>query len=288
MVDKYYFEARLSKSQFKSYRRDGNNAEFWSHCMLNPNRVEQEDNDAMALGRLFHLFVLGDEEGKKDLWITDTERGLSSRATKTFQDLIKANPDKFVVKQSELDLAKRAEAVAREYCASSRLLEGLQVEYSVLWDYVYLPLKCKLDGWKLTNQGIVAVEYKTTSNLNKTRWSLDSNGWDLDVGFQALALESEGKDIAKFIFLVQDSKTPENIITYSVNYMEEIEECKEMARLKLDHFRLKYDEWKKTCDDKVWRPKYAEREFQGYNGRIFSLDFLNEKEMLKLDLGIKE
>lgn len=273
ITDKEYFEYQgLSKSQIKKWN-DQNPMAFWKNCVFNPNRVDEGITDALVNGRLAHTLLLEPEKFKDEYKIIPDGKGFSSRKTKAFQEAIKSDGSgKDLVLQSEYDnWIKRIETL-KSYELVQKILSGIQIEKPMIWIEDGLCLKAKLDAVKNTPQGIVLIEYKTTSTIDKNIRGIDVGGYTYDVGMQCKAIEAlYGQTPIKMVFIIQSSKPDEeNWIEIRSVEKQDIETCRIYTDFTIKKIK---DRLKKGLCDDSFKTELVEKGFEGYQETAFSLTF---------------
>lgn len=278
--DKEYFSYKgLSKSQIKKWN-DGNPMEFWKNCVFNPNRIDEGVTDALVNGRLAHTLLLEPNKFDDEYKIIPDQRGFSSRKTKAFQDAIAADKSgKDLVLQSEFDSWVERIKTLVSYDLIKSILKGIQIEKPIIWEEDGLVLKAKLDAVKNTPQGIVPIEYKTTSTIEKNVKGIDLAGYVFDVGMQCKAIEAiYGQTPVKMIFIIQSSReNEEHYIDVRAVEKQDIEVCKVYTNLIIEKIKARM---KKGLVDESFRTELKERPFDGYQETAFTLAF--DKKMSEM------
>lgn len=273
LSDKEYFAYQaLSKSQLKKWN-DQNPMAFWRNCLFNPNRIDEGTTDALVNGKLAHCLLLEPEKFEDNFKIIPDGRGLSSRKTVMFQNLIKSETSgKDLVLQSEYDDWTKRIRTLLSYDLIQVILKGIQIEKPIIWEDRGLTLKAKLDAVKNTPQGIVLVEYKTTSTIEKNIRGIDVGGYVFDVGMQCKSIEAlYGQTPKKMVFIIQSSKPDEeNWIEVRSVEQQDIENCRVFTDLTLDKIKKRFD---KGLTDDSFKTELKEKGFEGYQETAFSLSF---------------
>lgn len=280
ITDKEYFNYKgLSKSQLKKWD-DGNPMMFWKNCVFNPNRIDDGITDALVNGRLAHTLLLEPKKFDDEYIIIPDQRGFSSRKTQAFQNAILENTTgKDLVLQSEFDSWVERIKTLVSYDLIKSILKGIQIEKPIIWEEDGLALKAKLDAVKNTPQGIVLIEYKTTSTIEKNVKGIDLGGYVFDVGMQCKAIEAiYGQTPVKMIFIIQSSKeNEEHYIDVRAVEKQDIETCKVYTNLVIEKIKARM---KKGLTDESFRTELKERPFEGYQETAFSLAF--DKKMAEM------
>lgn len=273
ITDAEYFNCvGLSKSQLKKWN-ENNPMAFWRNCMFNPNRVDEGITDALVNGRLAHTLLLEPQRFDMEYKIIPDQKGFSSRKTKAFQDAIaNEKSGKDLVLQSEFDDWTNRIKTLLSYDLIKAILKGITIEKPMIWEENGLTLKAKLDAVKNTEQGIVLIEYKTTSTIEKNIRGIDVGGYTFDVGMQCKAIERiYGQTPKKMIFIIQSSKPGEEhwIEVRSVE-QQDIEICRVYTDMIIQKIKARLD--KGLCDES-FKTELKEKGFEGYQETAFSLTF---------------
>ena len=273
ITDKEYFSfVGLSKSQIKKWN-DQNPMEFWRNCVFNPNRVDEGVTDALVNGRLAHTLLLEPQKFEDEFKIIPDGKGFSSRKTKAFQDAIANDKSgKDLVLQSEYDNWNLRIKTLLSYDLVKSILSGISIEKPIIWDFNGISLKAKLDAVKNTPQGIVLIEYKTTSKIEKNIRGIDVAGYTYDVGMQCKAIEAlYGQTPVQMIFIMQSSRPDEeNWIEIRSVEKQDIEICRVYTDLVIDKIIKRF---KKGFNDDSFKTELAIKTFEGYQDTAFSLNF---------------
>lgn len=280
LTDKEYFSFKgLSKSQIKKWN-DNNPMAFWRNCVFNPNRVDEGVTDALVNGRLAHTLLLEPHRFHQEYKIIPDGKGFSSRKTKAFQDAIaNEKSGKDLVLESEYHNWVNRIRTLLSYDLVMDILKGIVIEKPVIWEEKGLVLKAKLDAVKNTSQGIVLIEYKTTSTIEKNVKGIDIGGYVYDVGMQCKAIEAlYGQTPIKMVFIIQSSKPEEeNWIDIRSVEKPDIEICRVYTDMVIEKIKKRLD--KGLCDDS-FKTELKERGFEGYQDTAFSLLF--DKKMSEM------
>ena len=273
LSDRDYFAYKgLSKSQIKKWN-DQNPMEFWRNCVFNPNRVDEGVTDALVNGRLAHTLLLEPQKFEDEFKVIPDGKGFSSRKTKAFQDAIANDKSgKDLVLQSEFDNWSLRIKTLLSYDLVKSILSGISIEKPIIWEYDGISLKSKLDAVKNTPQGIVLIEYKTTSKIEKNIRGIDIAGYTYDVGMECKAIEAlYGQTPIQMIFIMQSSRPDEeNWIEIRSVEKQDIEICRVYTDLVIDKIIKRF---KKGFNDDSFKTELAIKTFEGYQDTAFSLNF---------------
>lgn len=277
LSDKEYFAyPAISKSQLHAFTRD-NPMAFWRGCLLNPKHQPVQENDAIANGKLRHTLLLEPHKAESEFLVIEGGKGFSSRETKAFQSVILANPAKTVVTQAEYDLAKLQTDTLRDYTLVNDILKYGNVEQAYFWTDkdTGLPLKAKLDLIKRLKEGLLVVEYKTTTKgFEQIERGLDIMGWHWDAGMQCKAAQNKYKVLPfQMLFVVQSQKEGEEhrIRIFCVD-QNDLQTCVQYVDNALAEIKQRYERWT-LGDPNAWKTDLKFHTFQGYQGTAFSFGF---------------
>lgn len=277
LSDKEYFAyPAISKSQLHAFTRD-NPMAFWRGCLLNPKHQPVQENDAIANGKLRHTLLLEPHKAESEFLVIEGGKGFSSRDTKAFQSVILANPAKTVVTQAEYDLAKLQTDTLRDYTLVNDILKYGNVEQAYFWTDkdTGLPLKAKLDLIKRLKEGLLVVEYKTTTKgFEQIERGLDIMGWHWDAGMQCKAAQNKYKVLPfQMLFVVQSQKEGEEhrIRIFCVD-QNDLQTCVQYVDNALAEIKQRYERWT-LGDPNAWKTDLKFHTFQGYQGTAFSFGF---------------
>lgn len=277
LTDKEYFAyPAISKSQLHAFTRD-NPMAFWRGCLLNPKHQPVQENDAIANGKLRHTLLLEPHKAESEFLVIEGGKGFSGRDTKAFQSVILANPAKTVVTQAEYDLAKLQTDTLRDYTLVNDILKYGNVEQAYFWTDkdTGLPLKAKLDLIKRLKEGLLVVEYKTTTKgFEQIERGLDIMGWHWDAGMQCKAAQNKYKVLPfQMLFVVQSQKEGEEhrIRIFCVDQTD-LQTCVQYVDNALAEIKQRYERWT-LGDPNAWKTDLKFHTFQGYQGTAFSFGF---------------
>ena len=277
LTDKEYFAyPAISKSQLHAFTRD-NPMAFWRGCLLNPKHQPVQENDAIANGKLRHTLLLEPHKAESEFLVIEGGKGFSNRETKAFQSVILANPAKTVVTQAEYDLAKLQTDTLRDYTLVNDIVKYGNVEQAYFWTDkdTGLPLKAKLDLIKRLKEGLLVVEYKTTTKgFEQIERGLDIMGWHWDAGMQCKAAQNKYKVLPfQMLFVVQSQKEGEEhrIRIFCVD-QNDLQTCVQYVDNALAEIKQRYERWT-LGDPNAWKTDLKFHTFQGYQGTAFSFGF---------------
>lgn len=256
--DKEYFALKaLSASQIKTYNEDEGPYRFWKKSVFNPNREEDNlESDALVFGKLAHCMLLEFEEVEKRYLIADW--GTKSRNTVKYKDFAAAHPDKIIVSKEEYQRAGKMLANIRSHKLANSIITGATTELPIVWrdDETGLLMKCKVDALKRTKNGIVVIDYKTSSDVaGFIKWPHKLSYYLQDVVYRQAIKEKYGEEATDFIFIMQSSKEGEEDLIAILRYsLEDVLYAQDKARWIINDIALKIKAWGATHDDSIWTP----------------------------------
>lgn len=179
---------------------------WFSHPRLNPKFMPVE-SDTFDYGTAAHAMLL---EGRKDgLMVVEADDWRSKAARELRQQARETGKTPILARQLAKVEAMVGVAQDRVYHSELRgLFEAGRPELSLVWSEGPTWLRSRLD-W-LTNDGLVLLDYKTTSNaepnaFGRSAWSL---GYELQAEFYLRGLSAVGNRKATFVFLAQEVEPP--------------------------------------------------------------------------------
>lgn len=274
--DKEYFSYKaLNKSQIKQWN-DANPMAFWKQCVFNPNKEPDKITDALVVGKLAHLLLLEPEKFKDEFEVIEPMRGMSSRNTQTFQKMIAENKSgKDIILSTEIEDWLNRVNVLKSYDLVKAILKGLIKEKPIIWAENGFKLKAKLDGVKNTPQGIVLVEYKTSSTMEQRTKGIDVAGYVYDVGMQAKAIKAlYNKEPVQMLFIIQSQKPgEEHYIDIRAVEEQEIKTCVDYTNAVIKKIKARLD---KGLKDESFKTELNIKPFEGYANTSFSWKFDKE------------
>ena len=258
MSDKEYFALKaISATQIKQF--DKGAYWFWKTTPFNPDRPPEQDTDAMIFGRLCHCLLL--EPNAFDQTYTVVDFG-KSRNNKLYAEAIANANGKTVVNQDEVDRAKLMAEKVKQHALASTILDGATAEFPFVWKDKETGLDCKakIDALKRTKNGIVVIDYKTSSDIEGLLNWPQKLQYPLQAEFYSRAVEAKyGKRPCEFVFVIQSNKPGEEdiVCVANVDY-----ESQDVAKCVVDSHLVGISQklilWEETKDQNIWAA-YPER-----------------------------
>ena len=205
MTDEEYFALKaLSASQIKQY--DKGAYWFWKSSPFNPDKEPEKASDALSFGKLCHCMLLEPDEVKNRFEVVDFGK---TRTNKKYADAVAQYPGKEIVNQDEMNQAEKMIYEIGQHPLASRIIAGATAEMPYTWTdkETGLPCKCKIDAIKRTKNGIVVIDYKTSSDIQSVLNWPQKLQYPLQAEFYSRAVkEKYGEDPCEFIFIIQSNK----------------------------------------------------------------------------------
>lgn len=249
--DKEYFaHPAISASQIKAFDRGA--YWFWKQSPFNTEKEEDVETDALVFGKLCHCMLLEPDEVNSRFVVMDF--GIS-RKNKKYAEL-KSTTDKTIVSQAEMDRATKMINAIHNHKLASSILAGATTEKPFTWeeDCCKYPFKAKLDAIKRTKDGIVVIDYKTSSDIDGIlNWGQKLQ-YPLQADFYCRAVKNKyGEEPVEFIFIIQSNKEGEEdvIAVANVEY-ETLEVAHDIVDRHILNIEEKLDVWYNTKDKNVW------------------------------------
>ena len=261
--DAYFAYKALSASQIKTF--DKSKREFWKQSPFNPAKAPDKESDALIFGKLAHCILLEPEEVHKRFLVMDW--GAKTRGVK-YEDAKSKNPDKTIVSPAEYDKAMKMLSNVRGHPLARQIISGAMCEVPFTWkdELTGLPCKCKIDAIKRTKNGIVIIDYKTSSDIQGLlRWA-EKLQYPLQDAFYCEGVKAKyGEEPVEFVFIVQSSKEGEEdvIAVVNVDYDSRIA-AKDILQARKLEIKSCLDRWEETHDPLIWSD-YPERVTMGYS-----------------------
>ena len=264
ITDAEYFSLKaLSASQIKQF--DKGAYWFWKSSPFNPDKEPEKETDALVFGKLCHCLLLEPDHFKNEYAIADFG---ATRKNKKYEAAKEENPGKIVINQEELDRAMKMIQNVKDHRLASMILDGSTAEMPFMWTdkETGMPCKAKLDAIKRTKNGIVVIDYKTSSSIPELLKYAQKSQYALQSEFYKEAVKAKyGEEPCEFVFIIQSNKENEEDIVCVANVEPETQDAaKNIMRAHMESIKAKLEEWNKTKDKTVWAA-YPEREFIRYS-----------------------
>lgn len=264
ITDEEYFGVKaLSASQIKQY--DKGAYWFWKTSPYNPDKEPESESDALVFGKLCHCLLLEPGHFKNEYAIADFGK---TRNNKKYETAKEENPGKIVINHDELDRAMKMIANIKEHKLASMILDGATAEMPFMWTdkETGMPFKAKLDAVKRTKNGIVVIDYKTSSSIEDLLRYGQKSQYAIQAEFYKEAVYAKyGENPCEFVFIIQSNKEGEEDVVCVANVDVETQDAaRTLMRSYIEQIKSKLDEWDKTKDPTIWAA-YPERELISYS-----------------------
>lgn len=251
MTDEEYFSIpAVSASQIKAF--DKGAYWFWRQSPYNPDRIKEQPGDALIFGKLAHALLLEPSKVQDEFEVADFGK---SRTNKKFAEL-QSQTNKILVSEDEWTHALAMKAQIAEHPLASAIINGATAEQPYFWIDAETKLycKCKVDAIKRTKNGIVVIDYKTSSDIEGVLNWPQKLQYPLQADFYSRAVkEKYGEEPCEFIFIIQSNKVGEEdiIAVANVEYDSSI-----VAHDIVDHhmreIKSHLDQWQATHNKNIF------------------------------------
>ena len=208
--DEAYFAYKaLSASQIKTYATHGA-YDFWKTSVFNPDCIQTAETDALIFGKLTHCMLLEPDEVEKRFMVLDW--GTKTRGTKKHEEAKLLYPDKILVTPDEYQKAGRMLAEIMNHRLARAVVKDAYTEKPIIWtdELTGLPCKAKIDAFKNTKDGIVVIDYKSSSNIESLLRRAEDFQYPCQSAFYSDAIKAKyGKEPIEFVFIIQSNKDGE-------------------------------------------------------------------------------
>jgi exodeoxyribonuclease VIII len=249
--DEYFALKAISASQIKQY--DKGAYWFWKSSPFNPEKAPEKASDALAFGKLCHCMLLEPDEVEKRFMVVDFGK---TRTTKKYTEAVETYPGYEIVTQDEMDRAKKMIEEIGKHPLASRIIAGATPEMPYTWTdkETGLPCKCKIDAIKRTKNGIVVIDYKTSSDIQSVLNWPQKLQYPLQAEFYSQAVkEKYGEDPCEFIFIIQSNKEGEEdvIAVANVEYDTGLV-AKDIVKSHMNSIATRLKLWNESQDKSIW------------------------------------
>lgn len=255
----YFVYKAISASQIKAY--DKSPYAFFKQSPFNPDIQPEEDKTALVFGGLVHCLLLEPQEAQNRYVIADF--GVS-RTNVKYKKLKEMNPGKIIISQAEWEHAKKMLDCLREHKLVNQIITGANAEMPIVWlqDEHNIECKAKIDAIKRTVNGLVVIDYKTSSDIA----SLIKHPEKLQYPLQAVhyceaVREKYGEYPVEFVFVIQSNiQGEEDVIA--------------VCNIDPDSFDYAQNLWYKhlyniSCKIKLYQENPDKHIFEAFPGRVF-------------------
>lgn len=252
MTDSEYFSLpALSASQIKIF--DKGAYWFWKSTPFNPDREESKETDALIFGKLCHCLLLEPDLFIDEYLIADFGK---SRLNKKYEEAKRANPNTILISQDEYDHAVKMMTALKEHHLASLILDGATAEMPFVWTdkETGLLCKCKMDAIKRTKQGIIVIDYKTSSDIDSVINWPQKLQYPLQADFYCRAVkEKYGEAPIEFVFIIQSNKEGEEDIIAVANVEFDTQAvAHDIVDAHMHEIKEKLDNYNNTLDKSIW------------------------------------
>lgn len=249
--DEYFALKAISASQIKQY--DKGAYWFWKSSPFNPDKEPEKASDALAFGKLCHCMLLEPDEVKNRFEVVDFGK---TRTNKKYAEAVEAFPGVEIVNQDEMDRAKKMIGEIGRHPLASRIIAGATAEMPYTWTdkETGLPCKCKIDAIKRTKNGIVVIDYKTSSDIQSVLNWPQKLQYPLQAEFYSQAVkEKYGEEPCEFIFIIQSNKEGEEdvIAVANVEYDTGLV-AKDIVKSHMNSIATRLKLWNESQDRSIW------------------------------------
>lgn len=252
MTDEEYFALKaISASQIKQY--DKGAYWFWKSSPFNPEKAPEKASDALAFGKLCHCMLLEPDEVEKRFMVVDFGK---TRTTKKYAEAVAQYPGKEIINEAEMYQAEKMIYEIGQHPLASRIIAGATAEMPYTWTdkETGLPCKCKIDAIKRTKNGIVVIDYKTSSDIQSVLNWPQKLQYPLQAEFYSQAVkEKYGEDPCEFIFIIQSNKEGEEdvIAVANVEYDTGLV-AKDIVKSHMNSIATRLKLWNESQDRSIW------------------------------------
>jgi hypothetical protein len=234
-----------------------NPSAFWKMTPFNPNKEEQEPNDAMIFGNYMHKRFLEPQKAEKEYMVFDFGKSRRNKKFLEMQNKLKEEGvDKILISPDEKEKADAMCIALSNNKFVMDLISGAYIEKPLFMhdDEIGLDFKGKLDVIKRLKEGLVVIDYKTTNDVTKfLRYSHVRGLHIQEAMYNKLVAHKYKEQPIQFLFIVQSTKEGEED---HIAVCEFCEQRKEEGKHLLD--ALSYDiseflEKYKTDGESVWQ-----------------------------------
>lgn len=252
ITDEEYFSVKaISASQIKQFDRGA--YWFWKMSPFNPDKEPEKETDALVFGKLCHCMLLEPDKVKEEYEVVDFGK---TRNNKKYDQAKVDHPGKIIVSPDEIEHATKMILNIKEHKLANLILNGATAEMPFMWTdpKTGLPLKAKLDAIKRTKNGIVVIDYKTSSDIEGLLNWPQKLQYPLQSELYCRAVEAKyGEKPCEFVFVIQSNKEGEEDIVCVANVEYETQEvAKTIVDSHLLQIKDKLKQWDETHDKTIW------------------------------------
>ena len=223
ITDAEYFGVKaLSASQIKQF--DKGAYWFWKSSPFNPDKEPEKETDALVFGKLCHCMLLEPDKVKEEYEVVDFG---ASRTNKKYETAQQYYPGKIIISPPYLDHATKMILNIKDHRLASLILDGATAEMPFIWTdkATGMLFKAKLDAVKRTKNGIVIIDYKTSSDIESILNWPQKLQYPLQADVYSRAVEAKyGEKPCEFVFIIQSNREGEEDIVCVANVEYETQE----------------------------------------------------------------
>jgi len=193
-------------------------AHYWATSYLNPNRVEQDQSDALDFGQAAHTLLLG-EAGFRERFVVRPEEfpDYRTKAAREWRDLMRDSGKTVLTSDQVGHIKGIAASLARHPLIKAGLLQG-EVERSIIYRDPITGIWLKIRPDVLPVSDGVVVDLKTAADASPRameRAILD-RGYDMAGALTGMGLKAVlGLDMSAFVLVCVEKVPP-----YAVSIIE--------------------------------------------------------------------
>lgn len=252
ITDSEYFGVKaISASQIKQFDRGA--YWFWKSSPFNEEKEPEKESDALVFGKLCHCLLLEPAHFKNEYMVVDFG---ASRKNKKYEQAKQEHPGQTIITQDELDRALKMIGNIKGHQLASMILDGATAEMPFMWEDKRTGMMCKakLDAIKRTKNGIVIIDYKTSSDIEGVLNWPQKLQYPLQAEFYSRAVEAKyGEKPCEFVFIIQSNREGEEDIVCVANVEYETQEvAKSIVDSHMDLIKEKLRQWDETHDKNIW------------------------------------
>lgn len=252
MTDEEYFAMKaISASQIKQY--DKGAYWFWKSSPFNPDKEPEKASDALVFGKLCHCMLLEPDAVAERFMVVDFGK---TRTNKKYAEAVAQYPGKEIINEDEMYQAEKMIYEIGQHPLASRIIAGATAEMPYTWTdkETGLPCKCKIDAIKRTKNGIVVIDYKTSSDIQSVLNWPQKLQYPLQAEFYSQAVkEKYGEEPCEFIFIIQSNKEGEEdvIAVANVEYDTGLV-AKDIVKSHMKSIATRLKSWDESHDKSIW------------------------------------
>lgn len=264
ITDAEYFGVKaLSASQIKQF--DKGAYWFWKSSPFNPDKEPEKETDALVFGKLCHCMLLEPDKVKEEYEVVDFG---ASRTNKKYETAKQDYPGKIIISPRELDHATKMILNIKDHRLASLILDGATAEMPFIWTdkATGMLFKAKLDAVKRTKNGIVVIDYKTSSSIPEILKYAQKLQYPIQSDVYCRAVEAKyGEKPCEFVFIIQSNREGEEDIVCVANVEPETQRvAHDIVDAHMSEIKVRLDRWNETHDKSIWSA-YPEREMISYS-----------------------